>query len=138
MDVRGRGFILGCIHSVPNSSLIIISTFYIQLQSLYAAVSKMHPGYFVPTNAEYRNLLQRSTKSPTKREVYLLDHEDIDTQKEPIYTEIQEGHLDIIGFLPFEIVTIITGYLNPVDLIISRRVIRNDHLIPINDDQSNS
>lgn len=91
--------------------------------------------HFIPTAAEYRSLLQGRTKSQTKRAVYLLDHESLGTREQPIPAELEGAHLDIIGFLPFEIVTVITGYFDPVDLISSRRV-RNDDLISITDEQS--
>ena len=76
---------------------------------------------FVPTSGNYRELLEQGTKSIAGH-IHLLDLDSLVKEEKQPPTETYGQQLDIVASLPFELVSLVATYLDPVDLISSRRV----------------
>ena len=75
---------------------------------------------FVPTSGNYRELLEQG-KSTTGH-IHLLDLDSLVKEEKQPPTEFYRPQLDIVTSLPFELVALVVAYLDPIDLISSRRV----------------
>ena len=76
---------------------------------------------FVPTSGDYRELLEQGVKF-TAGHIHLLDLDSLVKEEKQPPIEFRRPQRNIIASLPFELVSLVTAYLDPIDLISSRRV----------------
>ena len=76
---------------------------------------------FVPTSGDYQELLKQGNVSTTGH-IHLIDLDSLVKEEKQPPTEIYRPQLDIVASLPFELVSLVTAYLDPIDIVSSRRV----------------
>lgn len=77
---------------------------------------------FVPLTKEYRELLENGTKPAAGGSIHLLDLDLLDKQQKQAPRVLGPQQKDIIRSAPLEIAALIAAYLDPNDLVSSRRV----------------